>query len=96
VQDGVLASYASQLSTRDAEQLAISLASANGPPRPPAVATTPDWSAYDSPERRRTSRRLHLNGENPALAAGVSPGLVWPAASPRSHLASARTALEMS
>lgn len=59
VQGGVLATYSSYLSRRDAEQRAESSALAHGPtPLSPRIAATPEWSAYSSPDRRRIARRL--------------------------------------
>ena len=59
VQGGVLATYSSYLSKRDAEQAALSAQSHLGPPsRTPRVKGTPEWGAYDSPDRRRIARRL--------------------------------------
>ena len=59
VQGGVLATYSSYLSKRDAEQAALSAQSHLGPPsRTPRVKGTPEWGADDSPDRRRIARRL--------------------------------------
>ena len=60
VRPGVLASYESGLSKRDAEQAALSMACMSGPVRTPRVHATPEWAAYDSPDLRprHIARRL--------------------------------------
>ena len=59
VQGGVLATYASYLSQRDAQQAQQSKLAHHGPPpRSPRVHSTPEWAAYSSPDRRRIARRL--------------------------------------
>lgn len=59
VQGGVLASYSSYLTKRDAEQAAVSAMAMHGPiPSSPRVSHTPEWAAYSSPDRRRIARRL--------------------------------------
>ena len=57
VVSGVLATYSSLLSQRDAEQAALSMQSHRGPPtRSPRIGRTPEWSAYASPADRNESR----------------------------------------
>ena len=58
VQHGVLATYASQLSQRDAEQAAYSMACHKGPVQSPRVSKTPEWGAYSSPDHRKLARRI--------------------------------------
>ena len=60
VRRGVLATYASGLTKRDAEQAALSMECMRGPPRSPRVTETPEWTAYDSPDLRprHIARRL--------------------------------------
>jgi hypothetical protein len=58
VQGGVLATYSSYLSHRDAQQARLSARSHRGPPKSPRIAKTPEWGAYSSPDRRRIARRL--------------------------------------
>ena len=82
VQSGVLATYSSYLTKRDAEQAALSAASHHGPPsRTPRVLRTPEWGAYSSPDRRRIARRLAWPGAG--LEGGARPMLPPPGSGPR-------------
>ena len=62
VQGGVLATYASKMTARDAEQAALSMQAQRSTwgsgLRSPRVSETPEWAAYSSPDRRRVARRL--------------------------------------
>lgn len=80
VQGGVLATYASYLSQRDAEQAQQSKLAHHGPPsRTPRVISTPDWAAYSSPDRRRIARRLAWPAQQ---AGGIEGALQAPPLTP--------------